>query len=246
MATSLGALSAPALLVQARAQLRELARPADAAPMAAYLKADPASFLGVKAPARRQVLRALPRELARDLPVLRAVVEGLWDGPVDAPPMREERQLAVDLAGRFRAFVTLDQLDLFERMVREGAWWDLVDAVASSLVGGVWLRERATVGPLMDQWIGDRDLWIRRTAIIGQLKHKENTDLERLFAYCRATMHEREFFIAKAIGWALREQAKVRPAEVQAFLVAEWPRLQPLSRREASRRMVQAGWVPPA
>lgn len=245
MATSPGVLSAPDLLRQARSQLRELARPEDAAPMAAYMKADPATFLGVKAPARREVLRELPRELARDLSVLRAVVEGLWDGPEGGAPLREERQLAIDLAGRFRPFVTLDQLDLFERMVREGAWWDLVDAVASSLVGGVWQRERATVGPLMDRWIDDGDLWIRRTAIIGQLKHKENTDLERLFAYCRARMHEREFFIAKAIGWALREQAKIRPAAVQAFLVAEWDQLQPLSRREASRRMVEAGWVPP-
>ncbi len=246
MALDPAALSAPALLAQARADLRARAQPGDAPAMAAYLKADPVTFLGVHAPERRAVLLALPRELGRAPETLRAVVEGLWDGPAGGGPMREERQLAVDLAARFRAFVCLDQLDLFERMVREGAWWDLVDMVATKLVGGVWRRERATVGPLMDRWIEDEDLWIRRTALLGQLKHKQDADLDRLFSHCRATLHEREFFIAKAIGWALREQAKTHPSAVQAFLAAEWGRLQPLSRREASQILVKQGWRPPS
>lgn len=228
------------LVEHARAALCARAVAADAEPMARYMKAPPGSFLGVKQPARKEILRQLKPQMPRARGAAQAVIEALWAGPY-----REERYLAIELLLTCRPLLTVDGLPLLERMIREGAWWDLVDPLATRGVGHIWQRERAATAPEMDRWIQDGCLWIRRAALLGQLKHKQHTDQQRLFGYCRATMHETAFFVAKAIGWALREHAKTAPDAVQAFLVAEWARLQPLSRREASRRMVAAGWAPP-
>lgn len=232
--------TADRVVAQARAALQAAAVPEDAAPMAAYLKTDQ-PFFGVKAGPRRQIERALRAIPIPDAPTYRAVVLALW-----GQPEREAQHLAIDVATRHTRFTTFAQLDLYERMVREGQWWDLVDPIATWLVGTVWRRDRKRTAPVMDAWIRDPDPWIRRSAILGQLKHREETDLERLFAYCRLCAPETGFFTRKAIGWALRTHGDVDPRAVEAFLTTHWSQLSGLSQREASRKLQAEGWSPPS
>ena len=143
----------------------------------------------------------------------------------------------IAIARAWRAHITAESLPLYLHMVRDGAWWDLVDEIASHLIGEVWLKERAVVEPLADTWVEDEHLWIRRVAIIGQLRHKEHTDADRLFRYCASLAHEREFFIRKAIGWALRQYGRTDPDAVRAFVHAQGDHLSGLSRREALKNL---------
>jgi 3-methyladenine DNA glycosylase AlkD len=91
--------------------------------------------------------------------------------------------------------------------------------------------------PRIREWIDDADMWLRRSAIIGQIGHKEATDTELLFDACVSRMHETEFFIRKAIGWALREYAKTDPSAVVAFATEHRNELSGLSFREATKHL---------
>jgi 3-methyladenine DNA glycosylase AlkD len=118
-------------------------------------------------------------------------------------------------------------------MIRQGAWWDFVDDIAKHLVGRVVREHPDDFWPLMENWLHDEDLWIRRSAILCQLDFKEDTDQERLFDFCLDRAHEKDFFMKKAIGWALRAQSYVKPRAVQAFVKANADVLSPLSKKEA-------------
>ena len=212
--------------------LREGADPAKAAPMAAYLKTD-APFYGaqkaVRVPVRREAIRRFP---PADRDDYRQAVLALW-----GQPHREERYLAIDYARSFPKYITLSSVPLYRKMITEGAWWDYVDTVAIHLVGHVLLSQRDSMTPRIREWIDDADMWLRRSAIIGQIGHKEATDTELLFDACVSRMHETEFFIRKAIGWALREYAKTDPSAVVAFATEHRNELSGLSFREATKHL---------
>lgn len=214
---------------------RELAArgdPEKAVAMAAYMKTE-MPFYGVQKPARAEILRRVAAELAPSTEdEYRKGIEALWD-----LAHREEKYLAIAYARRFHRYITRAQLDLYERMIVEGAWWDFVDDIAANLVGALLLDYRESMRPVMEAWIDDPDMWRRRAAILSQLRHKEHTDAEMLFDFCRRRAHETEFFIRKAIGWALREYSKTDPEAVAAFLRAEGDALSGLSRREAAKHL---------
>jgi 3-methyladenine DNA glycosylase AlkD len=107
-----------------------------------------------------------------------------------------------------------------------------VDALAARVIGPIVARHPAAVST-MDAWLADDDMWLARTAILYQLTYAERTDADRLFRYCLARAGHRDFFIRKAIGWALRQYAKTDPAAVRSFVTAHASQLSPLSRREA-------------
>ncbi|MEW5850230.1 MAG: DNA alkylation repair protein [Myxococcota bacterium] len=214
------------------AELSRRGDPEIARGMAAYMKTD-MPFHGVKKPERLPVLRELKKRYApADARAYEETVLALWQGK-----HREEKYAALYMAMAFRKLIDLPAMPLYERLIREGAWWDLVDDVAIRLVGEVWRKQRARVSTLMDRWIDDEDLWIRRTAIIGQNKHGEDTDEKRLFDYCARRMHEKEFFIRKGIGWALRSYAYTAPKAVASFLRTHKDGLSGLSYREASKHL---------
>ncbi len=212
--------------------LREAADPERAAAMQAYMKTDMA-FFGVTSGDRKLIARHLRRELPPSSdPEYRSQIEELWQ-----QPWRETRYLAIGVARDHRRFITLGNLDLYERMIRQGAWWDLVDEIAAHLVGRLVLEQREQMRPVLDSWIEDSDLWIRRTAILAQLRHKERTDAEQLFDFCLRRAEETDFFIRKAIGWALRQYARTDPDAVRAFLAEHGGELSGLSRREAGKHL---------
>jgi 3-methyladenine DNA glycosylase AlkD len=128
-------------------------------------------------------------------------------------------------------------LDLYRRLIVEGAWWDLVDSVAVDLIGRLWSTDRAGMRPVLESFIDDESLWLRRTALICQIGLKGETDHAMLFDFCARRAAEKEFFIRKAIGWALREYAKTDPQAVRDFIALNRDRLSGLSYREASKHL---------
>ncbi len=220
------------------AGLAARANPAIAAPMAAYLKTS-MPFYGVKKPDRvplyREMRKRFTPQSRRDY---EAGVQALW-----RLPHREEKYAAITFARQGDAFITPDSLPLYERLIREGAWWDLVDEVATNLVGQVQLKHRSQVRAVINRWIDSDDLWIRRAAIISQIGHKQKTDQKQLFRHCLKRAAEKEFFIRKAIGWALRDYSYVAPEAVRDFLLANRERLSPLSFREGAKQLERAGFL---
>lgn len=222
------------LVALAHTRLAEAADAANAAKMQAYLKTEQPMY-GTRRPDQKPIGRELKATFVpEDAAAWRAGVEALW-----AEPQRELQYAAIDYARGFarRRFLTPDTLPLWERLAREGAWWDLVDEIAVHLVGGVVARHRAASREVLDRWIADDDLWVRRTAILAQIHHKGDTDVEQLFGYCLAQADDPTFWIRKAIGWALRQHARTDPDAVRAFLAAHGDRLSGLSRREASKHL---------
>jgi 3-methyladenine DNA glycosylase AlkD len=119
--------------------------------------------------------------------------------------------------------------------VTHKSWWDTVDALAHS-VGALVLRH-PELQDEMDVWIADDDLWVARVAIIHQLGAKQATDTDRLFGYCTTRASHPDFFIRKAIGWALREYSKTDPDAVRQYVAGMGGKLSSLSRREALKRI---------
>jgi 3-methyladenine DNA glycosylase AlkD len=213
-------------------RLTQAANPEKAAPMQAYMKTD-MPFYGVQKAGRTGILRDLVRDYRPDTAdSYRDLVLALWN-----LEHREEKYIALGVAQHFKAHILPSQIDLYRRLIVEGAWWDLVDEVANHLIRNLVIGYPVESWPLVDRWIDDESMWLRRTALICQVGAKEHTDPDRLFVFCAARAYEEEFFIRKAIGWALREYAKSDPAAVAAFINAHLDELSGLSYREGSKHI---------
>jgi 3-methyladenine DNA glycosylase AlkD len=214
------------------AELKKVAVAENIEPMQAYLKTD-MPFFGVKRPDLRKVRSAAWKKFKpADRDEYEAAVRALW-----ALPRREEKYVALEFAGRATKLIGAASMPLYEQLIREGAWWDLVDQVATQCVSVAYLKERDAIRPTIQRWIDDDDIWIRRAALLAQLKHKDETDEDELFDFCRRRAHEKEFWIRKAIGWVLRQHARTNPDAVRAFLDEMGDRLSGLSRREAAKHL---------
>jgi 3-methyladenine DNA glycosylase AlkD len=121
-------------------------------------------------------------------------------------------------------------------MIVTGAWWDFVDEIAPRFVGPLRISYPDTVTPLLRDWATDADRWRRRSSVICQIGAKADTDLALLAYAIEANVADRDFFLRKAIGWALRHHARTDPDWVRAFVDAH-PDLSGLSRREALKHL---------
>jgi 3-methyladenine DNA glycosylase AlkD len=214
------------------AALNAVSDPEKASLMQAYMRTD-MPFYGVQKAGRTPILRDLvKRYQPQDAGEYRKLVVGLWN-----LEHREEKYIALGAARHFKAFVRPDQIDLYRKLIAEGAWWDLVDEVATQLIRSLVVEFPAEVWDVVDDWADDPDMWLRRTALICQVGAKERTDSERLFRFCAACAHEEEFFIRKAIGWALREYARTDPVAVAGFINTHLDQLSGLSYREGSKHI---------
>lgn len=194
----------------------------------AYMK-EKFPFLGVPKPIQSKVCKEIFK--THSLKDWEGEVRQLW-GCAE----REFHYAAIDLALFYKKQWRSEHLPLFEWMIRENSWWDSVDEIAAHLIGGLLLRETALTEQA-DRWIDDPNMWIRRTAIIFQLNWKEKTDGSRLFRYCIKRAEEKEFFIRKAIGWALRQYGKVESKAVSDFAHLNRNILSNLSFKEATRSL---------
>ncbi|MCY4437722.1 MAG: DNA alkylation repair protein [Chloroflexi bacterium] len=214
-----------------RQGLAENANPEKAAGMRAYMKSA-MPYRGVQTPIRRKLVRAALRAhpIATRNAWLGAVLD-LWRNAA----YREERYAAQDVTGapQFRAYRTLETLPLYEEMIVSGAWWDLVDDTATHKLRELVDRFPAEMAAAMRVWCTDADLWKRRSSIICQVKRKEATDLALLFDCIEPNLADPDFFIRKAIGWALRDLAWTDLPTVEDYVARNADRLSPLSKREA-------------
>ncbi|WP_204328109.1 DNA alkylation repair protein [Streptomyces aureoverticillatus] len=215
----------------------EAADPARAADMRAYMK-DIAPFLGLTAPVRRDLNRAVlagtPRPEEADCA---ALALRCWE-----LPEREYQYFAVDYLRRHVKRCSSGFLPVARQLVTTRPWWDTVDALAAHVVGGLVAADPALRAD-MDAWIEDEDMWAVRTALLHQLRHKDATDTGRLFAYCERQARHPDFFIRKAIGWCLREYAKTDPDAVRDFVATHREVLAPLSVREALKNIGGIGGI---
>ncbi|SDD99487.1 3-methyladenine DNA glycosylase AlkD [Massilia sp. PDC64] len=206
--------------------LAPLADPARAVAMRAYML-DQFAFLGLPAPVRRAAAKPL---VARPWASPHALLEAagrLWQRPE-----REYRYTAIDLLARHRRMLSPAHVADLRALLVMDPWWDTVDGLAGVL-GEVLFADRTAGQPMMDAWIADASFWVRRAAMLHQLGWRLETDRDRLFGYAAALAAEQEFFIRKAIGWALRDYARWDGAAVRAFVAAHEDVLSSLSRREA-------------
>jgi 3-methyladenine DNA glycosylase AlkD len=223
------------LLPRLRAALRAAADPLKASAMQAYMKSA-MPYHGVHSPLLRRICKDVFADLQFETATRwQALVLQLWR----RAQFREERYAALNLAGdrRALAFQTPAAMKMYEEMIVTGAWWDYVDDIAAHRVGAILKAHPASMRRRMLTWSRSADLWKRRTAIIAQLGFGTQTDLALLYACIEPSLDSHEFFLRKAIGWALRQYARTDAAEVRRYVTRNRSRLSPLSRREALRHI---------
>ncbi|MYM93482.1 DNA alkylation repair protein [Duganella vulcania] len=199
--------------------------PGRAPAMRAYMR-DQFPFLGIATPQRRQATRILLKSLqgssAKDI---LQYAEQFWQRPE-----REYQYVAADLLSMHSKILDISHVPVLLELAQKKSWWDSVDPLASVI--GKILRFGHEG---MDQALLHDNMWVRRIALLHQLGWREKTDKNRLFNYSVALAHEKEFFIQKAIGWALRDYARHDPEAVRAFILKEKQQLSKLSYREANK-----------
>ena len=222
------------LVADVRAALRAAAEPDRAPQMQRYMKSA-MPYLGVPVPTVRRLARAAERSRPlQGRPVLIATVRDLWFGA----EYREERYGATELlnTASARRLRSMELLPLYRELIVSGAWWDHVDEVAHR-VAELRVAFPAEMDPVLRAWSTDADIWLRRTAIISQLGAKHATDPDLLTDVIEPNLADREFFVRKAIGWALRDYAWTDPDWVRDYVAAHEMQLSPLSRREAVKNI---------
>lgn len=215
--------------------------PERAAAQQRYMKSS-MPFHGISSPQLKAILRPVLADPAYRISSRgdwEATVRALWDGAMH----RENRYAAIALTGHrlYRRWQDADALPLYDHLITTGAWWDLVDEVASNRVGPILRRQPDAVAPVIRRWAMADDLWLRRSAVICQLGSKAETDLAllgySLVANLEGSRFGSEFWIRKAVGWALRQHARTDPEWVRAFVAEHHDRLSALSRREALKHL---------
>ena len=223
------------MLANLRKALRQAGDPRKARGMQAYMKSA-MPYHGVPMPQLRRIFKASFADL--HFPTAahwQAQVLQLWRNA----QFREERYAAMHLAGDARAgsFQTPAAMKIYEELIVSGAWWDYVDDIAAHRVGIILRDYPAPMRRKMLSWSKSNDMWKRRTSIICQLGFKDETDLQLLYACIEPSLESREFFLRKAIGWALRQYAWTDPAEIRKYVRVNRTRLSGLSCREALKNI---------
>ena len=226
----------PDLASAVTSALFERADPERAAGQQRYMKSA-LPYVGLTSPQLSATLRPLLRDPGLALESREqwlATVEDLWQTATH----REQWYAAIALARHrpYRSWVDSDAMPLWEKLIRAGAWWDVVDEIATHLVRDTLLAAPAVEGLRMRDWSGSDSLWVRRASIISQVGARERLDQRLLADVIEPNIDDRDFFIRKAIGWALRDHARHDPDWVREF-VADHRDLSGLSRREALKHL---------
>ena len=204
--------------------------PKNAVRMKAYMK-NKFEYLGIKSPKRRELSK--PFLTKHSLPPTEhiwSIIQELW-----MQPEREFQYFAIELASRYSRSVEKEWIKDYENLIVNKSWWDTVDFIAATLVGHYFKLFPETIKSVTDSWMQSENIWLQRTCLIFQLKYKDEVDTELLSSFIKKLSDSKEFFIAKAIGWSLREYSKRNPVWVLDFVQNN--ALQPLSKREAIRRI---------
>ncbi|MBL4624095.1 MAG: DNA alkylation repair protein [Flavobacteriales bacterium] len=200
-----------------------------AIPMEKYMQ-NKFKFIGIKKPERNVIQKQIGLEIGspsvEELPV---VIKSLWD-----LPYREYQYFALNLLEKYKNRVPPETIDLYYKLITTKSWWDSVDSIAVQLVGPLVGQHPKLIKTHIEHWSLSTNIWLKRTSILYQLKYKSETDTDLLSLYIKRSMNTQEFFLNKAIGWALREYGKSNPNFTVDF-VAGHLSLSNLSKREAMK-----------
>ncbi len=239
----MGARANAALAADLRARFAAHADPAQAGPMQAYMKSV-LPFHGIAAPLRRRLMaEAVRLHPCPDTATLAATMRHLWREAAH----REEWYAAMELArvGPHRRLLTTALLPVYEQMMVDSAWWDCCDDISGNALTVLLQREPAVMKPLLRRWAAGHDLWLRRAAMLAQRRLREGFDAALLYDCLEPSLDDPrfagEFFIRKAMGWALRERSYSAPDEVMAWIRRHAAQLSPLTRREALKALKRRG-----
>lgn len=203
-----------------------------AEPMMKYMK-NQFPFIGIKSPARNQLMKKFYKEsgILKER-IQHSFVLDLWE-----KAEREYQYAALDYIGKSLKRFEKNDIILAEQLITSKSWWDTVDGLAPNLVAELATEYPEIIPETIEGWAFGDNLWLRRTAILFQLKYKEHTDDKLLYKYILRNADSKEFFIQKAIGWALREYSKTNQESVRDFILNN--RLSKLSVREGSKYINQ-------
>ena len=207
------------------------ANPTRAPAMKKYMR-DQFEYLGIKTPQSVALQKEFYTE--HGLPKvtdLDSILRDLW-----SLPQREFQYIAVGLLGRLDEQLPPEFADTIEYLITTKSWWDTVDGLAAGTVGAHFKRHPAVKKKYLARWRKSENFWLRRTTILFQLNYKGETDFDLLCEIIKENLGSKEFFINKAIGWALRQYARTDPKAVKKFVNAT-KELNPLSRREAMKHL---------
>jgi 3-methyladenine DNA glycosylase AlkD len=186
--------------------------PKEALAMQKYMK-DHFNFYGIKSPERKSITSAYIKEFKSVKPLdQKTIIDLLWQ-----KNERECQYAAMDFAAAIERKMDDSWLPFWVKKIQEKSWWDTVDFIASHSIGTLLINQ-ADNADLAWQWTEDKNMWLQRTAIIFQLKYKSKTNAGLLFDLITAQAANKEFFIRKACGWALREYGKTNGLAVSEFI----------------------------
>lgn len=213
--------------------LMPLADEAKAQVMKAYLL-DQFEFLGLPAPVRRQAVKDMGKVAWQSSADLWHAAELLWQ-----KPQREYRYTAVDLLRKHSAMLSVNDLPALQALLLRDPWWETVDGLSAVIAEVIHAaaQQQPNAAAAMDVWLKHPSHWVRRSAMLHQLGWRLDTDTTRLFGYAQQLADEKEFFIRKAMGWALRDYARWNPQAVTEFLVQHRAQLSGLTVREAAKHL---------
>jgi len=207
------------------------ADPSQAPAMKKYMR-DQFEYLGIKTPLSTALQKEFyAKQGLPEITELDTILRDLW-----SLPQREYQYVALGILEKFEKRLPENFIETIEYLLTTKFWWDTVDAIAGHTVGTHFKRYLMVKKKYLARWRKSEDFWLRRTTILFQLNYKQETDFNLLCDIIRENLGANEFFINKAIGWALRQYARTNPNAVKKF-VKETKELHPLSRREAMKHL---------
>ena len=229
------------LIDELKSHFERAADPERAAGQQAYMKSA-MPYYGIQMPEIRRFCRdTFKANPLASRAIWIATIEALWWNA----RRREERYAALELlaARPYQAYRDANLLNLLKSLIVSGAWWDYVDQIAINQVGPLLRDHPQVIRPQLLAWSVDDDIWLRRSAILAQLKFKQDTDWPLLKSFIKPSQGSDEFFLRKGIGWALREYSKTEPARVLDYVKANHRKLSSLSKREGLKILLKTGAV---
>ncbi len=209
---------------------KENADPERAVAMKAYMR-DQFEFFGISSPQRKSLLSTFLKEHGKpEIDYLKLLIQMLWDDP-----HRESQYVAMEIMGKMLRKMDDTFLPFFEKLILQKSWWDTVDWLAPTGIGSLLKRYPDQINPLTERYIASENIWLQRSAILFQLKYREQTDFQLLTDYILARASSKEFFVQKASGWALREYSKYNASAVIEFIRTYEDQLSNLTVREGMK-----------